>query len=151
VRVTLEPLIRKTAAQIICKPLPEIEVDPVLLNNYSRICLPTHQYHRRGESPVVGFQAGPSEGWQFAVKDNGQGIPHHLQDGIFEPRSACMAAILGTGWDWLCAARSSPAMAGASGRVRRRVQGHLSLYLVREPGVAFRQTLDRCVLNDMAF
>jgi signal transduction histidine kinase len=87
VRVTLEPLIRKTAAKIICKPLPEVAGDPVLLEQLlQNLVANAIQYHRPGEAPVVEISGEPTgEGWQFAVKDNGQGIPRDFQDGVFEP------------------------------------------------------------------
>ena len=44
------------------------------------------QYHRAEEAPLVEISGGSSgEGWQFTVKDNGQGIPRNYQERIFEP------------------------------------------------------------------
>jgi signal transduction histidine kinase len=44
------------------------------------------QYHRPGEPPVVEISGSRSGAeWRFAVKDNGQGVPHNQQDSIFEP------------------------------------------------------------------
>jgi signal transduction histidine kinase len=87
VRVTLAPLINRTGAQIICTPLPAAEGDPVLLEQlFQNLVANAIQYHRPEEAPVVEISGGPSgEGWQFAVKDNGPGIPPNYQDGIFEP------------------------------------------------------------------
>jgi len=87
VRMTLAPLIAKTGAQIVSKPLPTIEADPVLLEQLlQNLVANAIQYHRSEEAPVVEISGGPSgQGWQFTVKDNGQGIPLSYQDDIFEP------------------------------------------------------------------
>jgi signal transduction histidine kinase len=87
VRVTLAPLITKTGAQIIWQPLPTVEGDPVLLEQLlQNLVANAIHYHRPEEAPVVEISGGTgAEGWQFAVKDNGQGIPHNFQDRIFEP------------------------------------------------------------------
>ncbi len=87
VRMTLAPLIAKTGAQIVRKPLPAVEADPVLLEQLIQNLIGNAiQYHRPEEAPVVEISGGPSgQGWQFAVKDNGQGIPRNYQDRIFEP------------------------------------------------------------------
>ena len=85
--VTLAPLITKTGAQIICKPLPTVEGDPVLLEQLlQNLVANAIHYHRPEEAPVVEISGGHSgEVWQFAVKDNGQGVPLEYQDGVFEP------------------------------------------------------------------
>ena len=87
VRLTLAPLIATTRAQIVCKALPAVEADPVLLEQvFQNLIANAIQYHRREETPVVeisGERLGDE--WQFAVKDNGEGIPRDYQDGIFEP------------------------------------------------------------------
>jgi signal transduction histidine kinase len=87
VRMTLSPLITETSARIVCKPLPAVEADPVLLEQLlQNLVANALQYHRPGETPVVeisGAQSG--ELWHFAVKDNGQGIPLNDQDRVFEP------------------------------------------------------------------
>ena len=87
VRMTLAPLITETGAQIVCKPLPVVEADPVLLEQLlQNLIANALYYHRPGEAPVVEISGGPSEEvWQFAVKDNGQGIPLNYQDRVFEP------------------------------------------------------------------
>jgi signal transduction histidine kinase len=87
VRLTLAPVIANTRAQIVCRPLPAVEADPVLLEQvFQNLIANAIQYHRREETPVVeisGERLGDE--WQFAVKDNGEGIPRDYQDGIFEP------------------------------------------------------------------
>jgi len=87
VLLTLAPMITKTRAQIVCKPLPVVEADPVLLEQlFQNLIANAIQYHRPEEAPVVEI-SGETTGaeWQFAVKDNGEGIPPEYQDGIFEP------------------------------------------------------------------
>jgi light-regulated signal transduction histidine kinase (bacteriophytochrome) len=87
VRITLAPIIARTRAQIVCKLLPVVEADPVLLEHLlQNLIANAIQYHRPEEAPVVEISGEPSkDGWQFAVKDNGQGIPLDYQDGVFEP------------------------------------------------------------------
>jgi signal transduction histidine kinase len=87
VKVSLAALITETGAQIVCKPLPAVEGDPVLLEHlFQNLIGNSLQYRRPGEAPLVeisGEQSG--ELWQFAVKDNGQGIPIEHQNYVFEP------------------------------------------------------------------
>jgi signal transduction histidine kinase len=87
VRRTLAPLIAETRAQIVCGPLPAVDADPVLLEQLvQNLVANALQYHRPGEAPVVEISGNHSgEVWQFAVKDNGQGIPLNYQDRVFEP------------------------------------------------------------------
>jgi light-regulated signal transduction histidine kinase (bacteriophytochrome) len=77
VRMTLVPLVSKTGAQIVCKSLPAVEADPVLLEQLlQNLVANAIQYHRSEEAPVVEISGGPfGEGWQFNVKDNGQRNP----------------------------------------------------------------------------
>jgi len=87
VRMTLSPLIIETSARIVCEPLPAVEADPVLLEQLlQNLVANALQYHRHGEAPVIEISGGHSgEVWQFAVKDNGQGIPLNDQNRVFEP------------------------------------------------------------------
>src|SRR5882724_5298791 len=87
VRLTLAPLIANTRAQIVCRPLPAVVADPVLLEQvFQNLIANAIQYHRPEETPVVEISGERLEGeWQFAVKDNGEGIPPDYQDGVFEP------------------------------------------------------------------
>jgi signal transduction histidine kinase len=87
VRVTLASLIAETGAQIVCKPLPAVEADPVLLEQlFQNLIGNALQYRRAGEAPMIEISGNRSgEVWQFAVKDNGQGIPPTHQDYVFEP------------------------------------------------------------------
>lgn len=86
-RLTLAPLITKNHTQIVCGPLPVVEADAVLLEQlFQNLIVNAIQYHRPAEAPVVeisGERVGDE--WQFAVKDNGEGIPPSYHDGIFEP------------------------------------------------------------------
>ena len=87
VRATLAPLITKTGAQIVSKPLPDVEADPVLLEQLlQNLVANAIQYRRSEEAPVVEISGGPAgQGWEFGVKDNGQGIPRNDQERVFEP------------------------------------------------------------------
>jgi signal transduction histidine kinase len=87
VRMTLAPLITETGAQIICKPLPVIQADPVLVEQLlQNLVANALQYRRSGEPPVIEISGGYSKDvWQFSVTDNGQGIPLKYQDQVFEP------------------------------------------------------------------
>jgi signal transduction histidine kinase len=87
VRMTLAPLITETGATIICKPLPAVEADPVLLEQLlQNLIVNALRYHRPEEAPVIEISGSVSgEVWQFAVKDNGQGIPLNYHDHVFEP------------------------------------------------------------------
>ncbi len=87
VRTTLASLIAETGATIVCKPLPEVEADPVLLELLlQNLIVNALQYHRPEVAPVIEISGSVSRGvWEFAVKDNGQGIPLHYQDHVFEP------------------------------------------------------------------
>ncbi len=87
VTATLAPLIAETGARIICEPLPSIEADPILLEQlFLNLISNALQYRRPGAAPEVRISAHQSvEYWQFAVKDNGQGIPADSHDYVFEP------------------------------------------------------------------
>jgi signal transduction histidine kinase len=87
VKATLSTLIAETGAQIICKLLPDVEADPILLEQlFQNLIGNALQYHRPGEPPVIeisGQLAG--DVWAFAVRDNGEGVPLNYQDYVFEP------------------------------------------------------------------
>jgi signal transduction histidine kinase len=87
VRTTLAHLITETRARIVCSPLPAVAADPVLLELvFQNLVSNALQYHRPGEAPVIEISGSNSgDSWQFAVKDNGRGIPPDEQDRIFEP------------------------------------------------------------------
>ena len=87
VQVTLTLLIAKSNARIVYQSLPLVDADPVLLEQVlQNLVANAIQYRRPEEAPVIEISCEPAgEGWQFAVKDNGQGIPRHHQDDIFEP------------------------------------------------------------------
>jgi signal transduction histidine kinase len=69
------------------RPLPAVNADPVLLELVlQNLVSNALRYHRPGEAPMIEISGGNSEdSWQFAVKDNGQGVPPEHQDRIFEP------------------------------------------------------------------
>ena len=87
VRGSLAALIGETRARILSGGLPTLDADPVLLERvFQNLIANAIKYHRPGEPPVVEIRGEPFEdGWRFAVKDNGQGIPREYQSTIFEP------------------------------------------------------------------
>ena len=87
VRGSLASLIRQTRARILSGGLPTLDADPVLLEHlFQNLIANAIKYHQAGEPPVVEIRGEPFEDrWQFAVKDNGQGIPREHQSTIFEP------------------------------------------------------------------
>jgi PAS domain S-box-containing protein len=87
VRATLAPLIAGTGARVVCKDLPIIEADLVLLEQvFQNLVANAIKYQRTEVSPIIEILGEPFEdGWSFAVKDNGQGIPSEFQHTIFEP------------------------------------------------------------------
>jgi signal transduction histidine kinase len=87
VRRSLASLIRETRALILSGGLPTVDADPVLLEHvFQNLIANAINYHQPCEPPVVEIRGEPFEdGWRFAVKDNGQGIPREYQSTIFEP------------------------------------------------------------------
>ena len=87
VRGSLASLIQETNARILSGGLPTLDADPVLLEHvFQNLIANAIKYRQAGEPPVVEIRGGPFEdGWRFAVKDNGQGIPPEHQSAIFEP------------------------------------------------------------------
>jgi signal transduction histidine kinase len=87
VRTTLAPLITEKRARIMCSSLPAVDADPVLLELlFQNLVSNALHYHCPGKAPVIEISGGNSgDSWQFAVKDNGQGIPPDHQDHVFEP------------------------------------------------------------------
>jgi light-regulated signal transduction histidine kinase (bacteriophytochrome) len=87
VRATLAPLITEKRARIIYNSLPAVNADPVQLELvFQNLVSNALQYHCPGEAPVIEISGSSSgDSWQFAVRDNGQGIPPDHQDRVFEP------------------------------------------------------------------
>jgi signal transduction histidine kinase len=87
VRTTLAPLTTEKRARIMCSSLPVVAADPVLLELvFQNLISNALQYHCPGEEPVIEISGSNSgDSCQFAVKDNGQGIPPDHQDRVFEP------------------------------------------------------------------
>jgi light-regulated signal transduction histidine kinase (bacteriophytochrome) len=86
-RITLTSLIAETGAKIVCQPLPVTEADPILLEQLlQNLIVNALLYRRPEEAPVIDISASVSVGvWEFAVKDNGQGIPPNQHDHVFKP------------------------------------------------------------------
>jgi PAS domain S-box-containing protein len=87
VRASLAAAIAKTNARVIVQPLPEIDADPVQLEQvFQNLIDNAIKFHKPGESPVIEIRCEALElGWQFSVTDNGQGIPREYQQTVFEP------------------------------------------------------------------
>jgi chemotaxis family two-component system sensor kinase Cph1 len=87
VRSTLAPLITETGAQIVSKPLPAVNADPILLEQlFQNLIANAIRCRRAGVAPLVEISGGLSgDVWKFRIKDNGQGIPLDYQDQVFEP------------------------------------------------------------------
>jgi light-regulated signal transduction histidine kinase (bacteriophytochrome) len=66
--MTLATSITQTGAEIVCKPLPAVEADPVLLELlFQNLIANALQYRRPGEAPLVEISVGRSgELWRFA-------------------------------------------------------------------------------------
>jgi signal transduction histidine kinase len=83
----LASLLTETGTEIIYGPLPTLEADRVQLKQlFQNLISNAIKFRRDGAPPVIRITAEPMEsGWQFAVKDNGKGIPEEIQKSIFEP------------------------------------------------------------------
>ena len=87
IRILLAPLLAETAGQIEAGPLPVVPVDRVqfqqLLQNLITNSL---RYAQPGVPPHIRISGETlQEGWQFAVSDNGEGIPAERLTCIFDP------------------------------------------------------------------
>ena len=87
VRASLSDLIAKTNARVLCRPMPQIEADPVQLDRvFQNLIANAINYRKPGESPVIEIRGEYfDEGWRFTVTDNGQGIPREYHHAVFEP------------------------------------------------------------------
>lgn len=87
VRFTLQPLVAETHTQLLHGVLPTVEADRVQLTQvFQNLVTNAIRYRRPDEAPVIEISGERAQGeWQFAVKDNGQGIPGYLQQEVFEP------------------------------------------------------------------
>ena len=87
VLVSLASLITSANARIICQPLPDIDADPVQLQQvFQSLVGNAIKYHEPGRPPIIEIRGESlKEGWRFAITDNGQGIPREHQHVVFEP------------------------------------------------------------------
>ena len=83
----LAPFIQETGTQIIYGSLPTLQADPIQLEQlFQNLVSNAIKYRRDGVPPVIKMNAEPVEsGWQFSVRDNGQGIIPANQKSVFEP------------------------------------------------------------------
>lgn len=87
VRSSLRLLIEESHARILSGGLPMIDADPVLLERvFENLIANAINYRKPGGRPVIEIWGDRFEdGWRFAVKDNGEGVPCEHQSKIFEP------------------------------------------------------------------
>jgi light-regulated signal transduction histidine kinase (bacteriophytochrome) len=87
VRVSLGALVAKTGAHISTTDLPDVDADPVQLQQlFQNLIANAIKYQRKGEAPAIEVRGETvPNGWRFAVKDNGQGIRREHHSLIFEP------------------------------------------------------------------
>ena len=87
VLVSLASLIASTNAHIVCRPLPEVDADPIQLRQvFENLIANSIKYSEPGRSPLIEVSGEPLEdGWRFTITDNGQGIPREHQQMVFEP------------------------------------------------------------------
>jgi signal transduction histidine kinase len=118
VRATLAPAIAESGARVVCTELPAVEADPVLLEQVIQNLVSNAILYRRPEAPpVIEVSArAVEEGWEIAVKDNGQGS-RTSSKRLFSSRSnaSTETAHPGQGLDWPCAAPSWPGTEDAFG------------------------------------
>ncbi|MBV9083724.1 MAG: PAS domain S-box protein, partial [Acidobacteriaceae bacterium] len=86
VTAVLAGLISETHAEIKCGSLPSVVADKLQLEQLMQNLLANAMKYRQAEQvPRIYISAEPCrEGWQFAVADNGEGIPPEELGRIFE-------------------------------------------------------------------
>ena len=86
-QVKLASAIADSQACIEWESLPTIEGDRIQLEQlFQNLIDNAIRYRLPDEKPVIRIQGEQiAGGWQFAVSDNGQGVPHKSQEAIFEP------------------------------------------------------------------
>lgn len=87
VELTLATLIAETHTRIVRGSLPIVHADQTQLEQLiQNLVSNAIQYRRPDESPVIEISGTRIEGgWELRVADNGQGIPPHACEQIFEP------------------------------------------------------------------
>jgi PAS domain S-box-containing protein len=87
VQATLAPLIAGTAAKLLWHDLPSVDADGVLLEQvFLNLVANALKYCQAEVPPIIEVWGEPTQdGWIFAVKDNGQGVPTEFHSMIFEP------------------------------------------------------------------
>ena len=83
---SIQPMVRDTAAEIRCTPLPRVEGNWELLSALFRHLLSNALQYRGDAPPRVTVSATRDEDrWRFAVRDNGLGINSQHCERIFAP------------------------------------------------------------------
>ena len=87
VLLSLGDAMATTNARVICSPLPQVEADPVLLEQvFQNLIANAIRYRKPEQAPIIEIRAEALEqGWRFTVSDNGQGILHDYLQTVFEP------------------------------------------------------------------
>ncbi len=83
----LRPLFEESQGRVVCAHLPTVQGDPIQLEqSFQNLLSNVIKYRRAEETLLITVSSRPiAGGWEFAVEDNGQGIPPESQDQIFEP------------------------------------------------------------------
>ena len=83
----LKPAIEESAAEITTQTLPELQVpETPLLEILQNLLENAVKYRRAGVAPRIRLSARQVGGeWEFAVADNGIGIPAKHREAIFQP------------------------------------------------------------------
>jgi PAS domain S-box-containing protein len=86
-RVSLAAMIDENNARIEYAALPTVHADPTLLSQLLQNLMTNAIKYRRADVAPVVMISGKSTagGWEFAVQDNGQGIPPEFREIIFQP------------------------------------------------------------------
>lgn len=87
VRSTFASLLAETKAELCCTSLPVVDADRVQMEQlFQNLIGNAINYRRSGVAPVIIISGETiAGGWQFAVADNGQGVPPDQVDAIFRP------------------------------------------------------------------
>jgi signal transduction histidine kinase len=90
---SFEPGLEERGARVSATSLPAVLADELAVERILQNLLENALTHASSDAPVVELTArrrGPT--WEVAVRDNGEGVPDHLRDRVFEPGVRAPAA-----------------------------------------------------------